>query len=166
MKLIGSIHLQIDLEMVANCIPHTDVLGGGGGGGLFLSIVIHIHVCFVMRSYCPEILVNLGLTKGPPPGPPHIKKVYWQLKSKIGAVWSLKTPSGPPNFTFWPTDEELVFKLFPLVVHMSPLWWGLPLLTFRCPWILCKGPTWPWIFILFFVFVYFNSKGSYQMLLY
>ena len=45
-------------------------------------------------------------------------------------------------FTFWPTNEKLVFKLFPLVVHMSPLWWGLRLLTFWCPWypwILCGG---------------------------
>ena len=49
-------------------------------------------------------------------------------------------------FTFWLLYEKLVFKLFPLVVHMSPWWWGLHLLTFRCPWypwILCKGPTWP-----------------------
>ena len=36
-------------------------------------------------------------------------------------------------FTFWPIDEELVFKLFPLVVHMSPLLRGLQLLAFRCP---------------------------------
>ena len=45
--------------------------------------------------------------------------------------------------------EKLVFKLFPFVVHMSPLWWGLYLLIFRCtcyPWILCKGPTWPRFF--------------------
>ena len=38
---------------------------------------------------------------------------------------SLKTLSGPPKyffFTFWPIKEKLVFKLFPLVVHMSPLW--------------------------------------------
>ena len=25
-------------------------------------------------------------------------------------------------FTFWPINEKLVFKLFPLVVHMSPPW--------------------------------------------
>ena len=25
---------------------------------------------------------------------------------------------GPPNGLKWPIDEELVFKLFPLVVHM------------------------------------------------
>ena len=33
-------------------------------------------------------------------------------------------PQGPQNihfFTFWPIHEKLVFKLFPLVVHMSPL---------------------------------------------
>ena len=24
-------------------------------------------------------------------------------------------------FTFWPINEKLVFKLFPFVVHMSPL---------------------------------------------
>ena len=24
-------------------------------------------------------------------------------------------------FTFWPINEKMVFKLFPLVVHMSPL---------------------------------------------
>ena len=35
---------------------------------------------------------------------------------------------GPQNtpkiyifFTFWPINEKMVFKLFPLVVHMSPL---------------------------------------------
>ena len=50
-------------------------------------------------------------------------------------------PQGPPNspkytlfFTFWPINEKLVFKLFPLVVHMSSLWWGLHSLTFWCPW--------------------------------
>ena len=62
-------------------------------------------------------------------------------------------PQGPLNspkytffLTFWLMYEKLVFKLFPLIVHMSPLWWGLHLLTFWCPWypwILCKGPIWP-----------------------
>ena len=67
-------------------------------------------------------------------------------------------------FYIWLIYEKLVFQLFPLVVHMSPLWWGLHLLTFRCPcysWILCKGPT--WIFYFFFHIFYFNSKGSYQI---
>ena len=43
----------------------------------------------------------------------------------------IEDPSGPPKyppkypqnihfFTFWPINEKLVFKLFPLVVHMSP----------------------------------------------
>ena len=39
------------------------------------------------------------------------------------------SPQGPPNspkytffFTFLSINEKLVFKLFPLVVHMSPLW--------------------------------------------
>ena len=66
-------------------------------------------------------------------------------------------------------NEKLVFKLFLLVVHMSPLWWGLHLVTFWCPWypwIFCKGPTWPWkkwnLFYFFHIF-YFNSKGSYQI---
>ena len=56
--------------------------------------------------------------------------------------------------------KKMVFKLFPLVVHMSPLWWDLHLLTFWCPWypwILCKGPTWPEKnkinFILFIFFI-------------
>ena len=77
----------------------------------------------------------------------------------------LMAPKIPPKynifFTFWPINEKLVFKLFSLVVHMSPLWWGLRLLTFWCPWypwILCKGPTWPRTNIF-----YFNSKGSYQI---
>ena len=63
-------------------------------------------------------------------------------------------------------NEKLVFKLFPLVVHMSPLWWGLHLLTFLCPWypwILCKGPTWPRKKWHLFYFFYFNSKGSYHI---
>ena len=37
-------------------------------------------------------------------------------------------PQGPQNtpkiyifFTFWPINEKMVFKLFPLVVHMYPL---------------------------------------------
>ena len=58
--------------------------------------------------------------------------------------------------------EKPVFKLFCLVVHMSPLWWGLHLLTFRWPWypwILCKGPTWPQNLYLFFL----NSKGFYDI---
>ena len=62
----------------------------------------------------------------------------------------LRAPKIPPKYnfflTFWPINEKMVFKLFPLVVHMSPLWWGLRLLTFWCPWypwILCKGPTCP-----------------------
>ena len=40
----------------------------------------------------------------------------------------IEDPSGPPKypqnilfFTFWPINEKMVFKLFPLVVHMSPL---------------------------------------------
>ena len=40
----------------------------------------------------------------------------------------IEDPQGPQNtpkiyifFTFWPINEKLVFKLFPLVVHMSPL---------------------------------------------
>ena len=40
----------------------------------------------------------------------------------------LRAPSGPPKypqniifFTFWPINEKMVFKLFPLVVNMSPL---------------------------------------------
>ena len=41
-------------------------------------------------------------------------------------------------FTFWLVYEKLVFKLFSLVVHMSPLWWGLHLITFWWPW-------YPWI---------------------
>ena len=58
----------------------------------------------------------------------------------------LRAPKIYIFLTFWPIIEKMVFKLFPLVVHMSPLWWGLRLLTFWCPWypwILCKGPTWP-----------------------
>ena len=38
----------------------------------------------------------------------------------------LRAPKIAPKytffFTFWPINEKLVFKLFPLVVHMSPLW--------------------------------------------
>ena len=37
---------------------------------------------------------------------------------------SLRAPKIAPKyffFTFWPINEKLVFKLFPLVVHMSPL---------------------------------------------
>ena len=75
----------------------------------------------------------------------------------------LRAPKIPPKY-------KMVFKSFPLVVHMSPLWWGLCLLTFWCPWypwILCKGPTWPRTklnsFNFFHIF-YFNSKGSYLYL--
>ena len=56
----------------------------------------------------------------------------------------LNSPKCTFFLTFWLIYEKLVFKLFPLVVHMSPLWWGLHLMTFRCPsrypWNLCKGP--------------------------
>ena len=34
----------------------------------------------------------------------------------------LRAPKIYISFTFWPINEKLVFKLFPLVVHMSPLW--------------------------------------------
>ena len=68
----------------------------------------------------------------------------------------------------------MVFKLFPLVVHMSPLWWGLRLLTFWCPWypwILCKGPTWPRkklnkINFIFFIFFILTQKVLIRLLLY
>ena len=36
----------------------------------------------------------------------------------------LRAPKIPQNInknTFWPINEKMVFKLFPLVVHMSPL---------------------------------------------
>ena len=36
----------------------------------------------------------------------------------------LRAPKIPPKYkkkTFWPINEKMVFKLFPLVVHMSPL---------------------------------------------
>ena len=72
-------------------------------------------------------------------------------------------------FTFWPINEKLVFKLFPLVVHMSPLWWGLHLLTFWCPWNLCKGPTWPrkkWNLFYFFIFFILTQKVLIRLLLY
>ena len=69
-------------------------------------------------------------------------------------------------------NEKLVFKLFPLVVHMSPLWWGLRLLTFLCPWypwILCKGPTWPrknGIYFIFFIFFFILTPKVLIRLLY
>ena len=37
----------------------------------------------------------------------------------------LRAPKIPQKYeekkTFWPINEKMVFKLFPLVVHMSPL---------------------------------------------
>ena len=33
----------------------------------------------------------------------------------------LRAPKIYILFTFWPINEKMVFKLFPLVVHMSPL---------------------------------------------
>ena len=71
----------------------------------------------------------------------------------------------------------MVFKLFPLLVHianMSPLWWGLRLLTFWCPWypwILCKGPTWPRkkkikLILFFFIFFILTQKVLIRLLLY
>ena len=37
----------------------------------------------------------------------------------------LRAPKNTPKiyifFTFWPKNEKMVFKLFPIVVHMSPL---------------------------------------------
>ena len=39
--------------------------------------------------------------------------------------------------------KNLIFKSFPIIVHRTTLRWGLHLLTFWCPWILCKSPTWP-----------------------
>ena len=37
----------------------------------------------------------------------------------------LRAPKIPPKYifflTFWPINEKMVFKLFPLVVHMFPL---------------------------------------------
>ena len=89
----------------------------------------------------------------------------WRARQAESDHW--RPSQGPQNspkiyisFTFWPINEKLVFKLFPLV-HMSPLWWGLHLLTFWCPWypwILCRGPTWPrkkWNLFYFFHFFLF-----------
>ena len=110
----------------------------------------------------------------PPRIAQHFSALLWgltALKFSFTWVWH-KAPPGPPKyekrcyfFSYFGVNlknfladcfpisyvhiygwEKLVFKLFPLVVHMSPLWWGLRLLTFWCPccpWILCKGPTWP-----------------------
>ena len=39
-------------------------------------------------------------------------------------VIEARPPQGPlnsPKYTFWLIYEKLVFKLFPLIVHMSPL---------------------------------------------
>ena len=56
---------------------------------------------------------------------------------------------------------------------MSPLWWGLYLLTFSCPWypwILCRGPTWPrkkWnLFYFFHFFFILTQKVLVRLLLY
>ena len=55
---------------------------------------------------------------------------------------------------------------------MSPLWWGLRLLTCWCPWypwILCKGPTWPrkkkYILNFFHIFI-LTQKVLIRLLLY
>ena len=40
----------------------------------------YTYICSVMRSYCPEIFVHLGSTKGPPPpprGPPKYEKKFF-----------------------------------------------------------------------------------------
>ena len=102
----------------------------------------------------------------------------WRARQAQSDHWRLS--QGPQNspkiyisFTFWPINEKLVFKLFPLVVHMSPLWWGLHLLTFWCPWypwILCRGPTWPrkkWnLFYFFHFFFILTQKVLIRLLLY
>ena len=55
---------------------------------------------------------------------------------------------------------------------MSPLWWGLHLLTFWCPWcpwILCRGPTWPrkkWNLFYFFHIFILTQKVLIRLLLY
>ena len=95
--------------------------------GLNLKISYHIASLFHMYIYMGERIAGK------------------QDRSSLIIEDALRAPKIPSKyffFTFWPIKEKLVFKLFPLVVHMSPLWWGLRFLTF-CPWILCKGPTWP-----------------------
>ena len=133
-------------------------------GPIYVKLVIiffpcYKFVCSVMRSYCPEIFVHLGSTQGPPRTPQIWKKLIilsyfgFKLKNVLSDCFLISHVhrygwEDSWNFflTFWPINEKMVFKLFPLVVHMSTLWWGLSLLTFWCPWypwILCKGSTWP-----------------------
>ena len=73
----------------------------------------------------------------------HVHRYGWEdsWKARLAQSDNWRPRQGPLNtpkytfiFTFWPINEKLVFKLFPLIVHMSPLWWGLHLLTFWCPW--------------------------------
>ena len=107
-------------------------------------------VCSVMRSYCPEILVHLVRRKGPQHPPNmiffflHILGLNLNLFYQMASLVDMYIDMGerivgkqdrlsviiedPPNspkytlfFTFWPINEKLVFKLFPLVVHMSSL---------------------------------------------
>ena len=110
----------------------------------------------------------------------HVHRYGWEdsWKARYAQSEHWTPPQGPPNslkynlvLTFWLVYEKLVFKLFPLVVDMSPLWWGLHLLICRCPcypWILCMGPTWDRHFFIIFVFIFviLTQKVLVIMLLY
>ena len=89
---------------------------------------------------------------------------------------SLRAPKIAPKytlfFTFWPINEKLVFKLFPIVVHMSPLWWGLHLMTFWCPgtpgfYVRAQhDPEKNEIYFIFFIFCILTQRVLIRLLLY
>ena len=99
-----------------------------------------------------------------------ISHIYIDIGERIAGkqyrpslIMKAPPPPGPLKVPKWKTG----FQLFSLVVHMSPLWWGLHLLTFWCPrysWILSKGPTWPRIFL--FLFLILTQKVLIRLLPY
>ena len=69
------------------------------------------------------------------------------IEMNLFLFWTPPPPRTPNSqnytfFTFWLIYEKLVVNCVPLL-YMSHLWWGLHLLTFWYPWILCKGPMTP-----------------------
>ena len=82
----------------------------------------------------------------------HVHKYGWEDSWKAILLRPIEDPHRAPQIAqnihiflhFGPYMKNWFSNCFPLNIHMSPLWWGVHLLIFRCPWypwIWCKGPT-------------------------
>ena len=127
--------MKLQSQLNVSLYPRTNMHGG------------YVYVCSVMSSYCPDIFLYLGLNLRNSYEIASLFDMYIYMGERIAGKqdrpnYINEDPRPGPQITkhifkkntFWPLCERLVFTLFPLVVHMSQLWWDLHLLIFRCPW--------------------------------